>query len=103
MAHKIGILERHCAELGRDPASIVHSAQAFVRMSDRDQELRRWREHPLQAPSTIGPPAEIADTIGRYAESGLDEFIVSDLTLGVDSSERRDTMDRFMSAVATHR
>src|SRR5208283_1088442 len=32
MAHKAGVLERHCLEIGRDPASIGRSAQAVVLM-----------------------------------------------------------------------
>ena len=40
--------------------------------------------------------------MGRYDEIGLDEFIVSDRTLGHDASERRDRMDQFLGEVTTH-
>ena len=36
----------------------------------------------------------------RYAEIGLDEFIVADHTLGGDANEKRDNMDRFLDEVA---
>jgi len=102
MAHKSQVLERHCVDIGRDPASIEISAQALVLMSDEEEQLRRWRAGRLPLPHIVGRPAEVADAMGRYSEIGLDEFIVLDRTLGRDAGERRDRMDQFLDEVAVH-
>jgi F420-dependent oxidoreductase-like protein len=102
MAHKSEVLDRHCAEIGRDPAEIKRSAQALVMMSDDEEQVLRWRAERLPVPHVAGTPSEVADVMGRYADIGLDEFIVSDRTLGRDAGERRDRMDQFLDAVAIH-
>ena len=102
MAHKSEVLDRHCAEIGRDPAEIKRSAQALVMMSDDEEQVLRWRAERLPVPHIAGTPSEVADVMGRYADIGLDEFIVSDRTLGRDAGERRDRMDQFLDAVAIH-
>ncbi len=40
--------------------------------------------------------------MGRYAEIGTDEFVVSDHSLGGDASQKRDNMDRFVDEVVIH-
>jgi F420-dependent oxidoreductase-like protein len=99
MAHKSEVLERHCLEIGRDPASIMRSAQALVLMSDDAQQLKKWRSEDSAAPRIIGAPSEVADVIGRYSEIGISEFVVSDHSLGRDANEKRDNMDRFFTEV----
>jgi imidazole glycerol phosphate synthase subunit HisF len=51
-------------------------------------------------PRIIGTPSQIVEVMVRYVEIGLDEFVVSDQTLGRDTSEKRDNMDRFLDEVA---
>ena len=102
MAHKSEVLDRHCAEIGRDPAEIKRSAQALVMMSDDKEQVLRWRAERLPVPHIAGTPSEVADVMGHYADIGLDEFIVSDRTLGRDAGERRDRMDQLLDAVAIH-
>ena len=102
MAHKSKVLEHHCLEIGRDPASIRRSAQALVFMSYDVEQLKRWRSDRSALPRIVGTPSEVAEVIGRYAEMGVDEFIVSDQSLGRDAGEKRDNMDRFLNEVAIH-
>ncbi len=102
IAHKTEVLEQHCLEIGRDPASIRRSAQALVLMSDDIEQLRRWRADRLTVPHIIGTPAEVAEVIVGYSEIGLAEFVVSDSTLGRDTSERRDKMDQLLDEVTLH-
>jgi F420-dependent oxidoreductase-like protein len=101
IAHKLEVLEQHCREVGRDPASIRRSAQVLVFMSDDNEQLKRWRSEPPAMPRIVGTPPQIAEVIGRYAEIGLDEFIVQDQPLGRDATEKRYNMDRFLAEVAT--
>jgi len=49
------VLERHCADVGRDPAEIRRTVQL------------RLREHPL---------AELPGLVERYAAAGVTEFVV---------------------------
>jgi F420-dependent oxidoreductase-like protein len=99
MEHKFEVLEDHCRKLGRDPDSLARSAQALVLMSDDGAQLNRWSAETSAMPRIIGTPEEVAETMERYAKIGLNEFVVSDLTLGRDTNERRDNMDRFLDEV----
>jgi F420-dependent oxidoreductase-like protein len=100
IAHKIEVLERHCAEIGRDPATIEHSAQALVRMSDDPALLERWRAEPPPVPMLVGTPGEIGARLEQYREIGLDEFVVSDRTFGREMSERHERTQQFLDEVA---
>jgi len=98
IAHKSAVLERHCAEVGRDPATITRSAQALVLLGAEPDEVEaRAARSPL--PVIGGSDDELVQTLGRYAEIGVSEFIVSDRTLG-SGNERRDAMDRFIERIA---
>lgn len=98
--HKITVLNRHCKDVGRDPETIERSAQALVLMSDDAGRLRQWRAEPPRPASLIGHPSQISEGLAAYERIGLDEFVVSDETLGDDVSQRRETMTRFLEEVA---
>jgi hypothetical protein len=44
--------------------------------------------------------AEVTDTLGRYVDAGVDEFIVPDFTLPPAGAQRWDIMDRFINEAA---
>ena len=98
IAHKSAVLDRHCAEVGRDPATITRSAQALVLLDAAPDEVEaRAARSPL--PVIGGSADELVETLGRYAEIGVSEFIVSDRTLGT-GTQRREAMDRFIERIA---
>ncbi len=97
--HRTGVVDQRCDEIGRDPAEIARSTQAFVFLSDDQGWLERHRSTPSDRPRLIGTPAELVDQIGAYGESGLDELIVPDWTMG-PLARRLDTLDRFLAEVA---
>lgn len=99
LAHKISVLESHCAALGRDPASIEKSAQALLFMSDDAQWLEAMRQREMPMARMIGTPAELRDVVAAYADAGVDELIVPDFTLGEGDAKRR-ALDRFLTEVA---
>jgi F420-dependent oxidoreductase-like protein len=99
--HKSGVLDRHCEDLGRDPAEIRRSTQALLFLSDDQGFLERMRGSDLPMPSIIGTPAEVVDVVGAYRDAGVDELIVPDFTLGT-GSRRAETLDRFRHEVAVH-
>lgn len=99
LRHKISVLEGHCAELGRDPASIHKSAQALLFMSEDEAWLEQRRQTPMPMATMIGTPEEIAAIIADYADAGVDEIIIPDFTLGVGEAKKA-AMDSFMGSVA---
>lgn len=99
LRHKIGVLQRHCEELGRDPARIHKSAQALLFMSDDASWLEQRRQAPQQMASMIGTPEEIADLVAAYADAGVDELIIPDFTLGRGEAKKA-AMDTFIRRVA---
>ncbi|MGE3960956.1 MAG: TIGR03560 family F420-dependent LLM class oxidoreductase [Dehalococcoidia bacterium] len=94
LARKGEVLARHCEEIGRDPATIRHSCQAMVTLSDDPQVVEAARQPGR--PVLAGNAAEIVDALGRYAEAGVDEFIVPNFNFGRAS---KDVYDRLMSDV----
>ena len=100
LAHKGTVLERHCADLGRDPATIRHSANALLFLSEDESWLAPRRDRDVGRPTIVGTPTEVVDIVGAYAEAGVDELIIPDFNLG-PPSRRRDTMELFMTEVAS--
>jgi len=98
IAHKSAVLDRHCADLGRDPATIARSAQAMV-LVDSDPAAVEAFAAKVPAPVIGGSPEQLVDVIGRYAQAGLDEFVVPDRTLGT-GAERLKLMDMLIDQVA---
>ncbi len=99
LRHKMEILDRHCADLGRDPKSIRRTAVALLFMSEDNQFLERMRNTDLPQPAVIGTPEEVRETLDGYESAGVDEFIVPDFTLG-QGREKIELLDRFIKEVA---
>jgi F420-dependent oxidoreductase-like protein len=95
LAHKIQVLERHCADLGRDPATIRKSTQAVV---VPDAPGIETTPAPGYAQIT-GTAAELRDHMARYAEAGVDEFVVSDASAGRGAA-KKPFLDWFLDEVA---
>jgi F420-dependent oxidoreductase-like protein len=97
LEHKVGVLRRHCDDLGRDPAEIKVSTQAMLFMSD-DEE---WLKTKRGTSALVGTPKEIVEIIGAYKEAGCDEMIIPDFTMG-NPQRRKDTCDQFVDEVASN-
>lgn len=101
LEHKVKVLRSHCEELGRDPGQIAVSTQALLFLSTDESLLAQTREQPSPMPRIVGTPSEVSDTIGRYRDSGADELIIPDFTMG-SMQRRKDTCDLFMQEIAPH-
>lgn len=88
-----------CEAVDVDPGSLHTSVQALVFMSDDAEQLETWRSKADPDRSIIGTPAEMAETMGRYADLGFDEFIILGITMGRSPAERRENYERFAAAV----
>jgi alkanesulfonate monooxygenase SsuD/methylene tetrahydromethanopterin reductase-like flavin-dependent oxidoreductase (luciferase family) len=80
IAHKSGVLDRYCAELGRNPRAIDRTAQALVSV---DQPV----DNPGGQPVIGGSPSKFADAVAEYREIGLDELIIPDELLGTGAAK----------------
>ena len=80
-----------CERVGRDPAEMRTSANAFVSL-DTDEPS------PGRA-ALAGSAEQLVDAFSRYAEAGFDEFILPDWNLGVDRSRRADQLARIKAEV----
>jgi F420-dependent oxidoreductase-like protein len=99
LAHKLSVLRQHCEQVGRDPAEIHVSTQALLYLSTDKQWLEEKRQQAGQRPAIVGTPDEVAEIVARYRDSGADELIVPDFTLG-SLSRKKETCDLFMQEVA---
>lgn len=97
LEHKVGVLHRHCDDLGRDPSEIQVSTQALLFLSTDEA----WLESRRAAGGIVGTPSEVVDIVGRYRDAGLDELIIPDFTMG-GMSRRKETCDLFLEEVASH-
>lgn len=99
LAHKMRILDAHCAAIGRDPKSIQRSAVALLFMSDDAAFIEKMRANPPPQAAIIGSVDEVRETVRRYAEIGVDELIVPDFTLG-GHAQKLAALDTFINKVA---
>ena len=99
LAHKVNVLGRHCADLGRDVTEIHKSAQALLFMSDDADWLEGMRSRPMQMATMVGTPVGLRDVVAAYADAGVGELIIPDFTLGKGDA-KRTAMDRFITEVA---
>jgi hypothetical protein len=87
-AHKNAVMTRAC-EHGRDPGTLWRTTQALIIVG---AAFDAHGEH--DDGRTIGGSVEqLADTLGRYADARLDEFIVPDGHLGGDPARSVELFD----------
>jgi F420-dependent oxidoreductase-like protein len=98
---KGGVFRAHCERIGRDPATVRRSTQALIEViapGDSEAEERHARLSAGPLPVVMGSAEQVADTVGQYAEAGIDELIVPDFMLG-DGQRRFDALDRLREQV----
>jgi F420-dependent oxidoreductase-like protein len=91
IAHKSAVLDRYCAEVGRDPKAIARTAQALTVVSGPLPE-------GLPMPVIGGSVDRLTDTVAEYRALGLDELIVPDALLGT-GADRLKAMDVILAIV----
>jgi alkanesulfonate monooxygenase SsuD/methylene tetrahydromethanopterin reductase-like flavin-dependent oxidoreductase (luciferase family) len=91
-----------CDTVGRDPDSVVRSAQAMVFLTHDDASRDKLRLSAPEGRSLVGGPAELVDLLGTYVAAGVDEFAIPDFTLGRTAERRADTLARLRDDVLCH-
>jgi len=70
--HKLGVLERHCEAIGRDPAEIRLTVHYPLRLADNDAE--RERIHQEKSSWVAESRNFHIDLIGEFANAGVEEM-----------------------------
>jgi F420-dependent oxidoreductase-like protein len=84
LARKIGVLRRHCAEVGRDPAEVGVTWMTALILTTSSQNTAEVHEMLAAAGSpeqvagfTVGQPHEIPGLVAGHIQAGADEVIFS--------------------------
>ena len=75
--HLVGVLEAHCADVGRDPTTIrksVHVPMRIVADETKAAELRRGADWNM-----IGPVPYVIDRARDFIDAGVDEFMLQSI------------------------
>jgi F420-dependent oxidoreductase-like protein len=97
LRHKIGVLEAHCADLGRDPSEIKRSCQALTFVTDDPAMIERAQGMPMAA--IAGSPTQLRDIIAEYQAAGVDEYIFPGFALPRGDAGKA-LLDTFINEVA---
>jgi F420-dependent oxidoreductase-like protein len=81
----VGVLERHCEDVGRDPAEITKTRLGSLAIGRTHEEAERkldivrrrssMPEERLRMMATVGDPDEVAEHVRQLLEAGLDGLI----------------------------
>jgi alkanesulfonate monooxygenase SsuD/methylene tetrahydromethanopterin reductase-like flavin-dependent oxidoreductase (luciferase family) len=94
-AHKNDVLTRRCAEVGRDPASIVRSVNVGVATDDDSLRRQFGAMADVISPGVVmGSPAQMVDGIGRYVEAGAEQVNVA-----LRSPYEHEALERIAEAI----
>ncbi len=84
LRHKNEVLERHCAEIGRDPVTIERTMATPVLVAASEAEARAAIERvpeERRAFVQIGTPDQAAEALRPYLEAGFTGFTFNDTVL----------------------
>jgi F420-dependent oxidoreductase-like protein len=83
--HKLEVLDRHCAAVGRDPATITKTrlgglviADTVERAEQRGHEMARARgmdDERYRGYVVAGDPDAVCEQVGAYLDAGLDGLV----------------------------
>jgi F420-dependent oxidoreductase-like protein len=102
IAERLEVLARRCDAIDRDPATIAHSAQALVMVTDDAERAQSFLDATGGRAAVAGPPSAFAEACADWQAIGLDEVIVPDFTLGT-GQRRLDAMDQLLEAAEPFR
>jgi alkanesulfonate monooxygenase SsuD/methylene tetrahydromethanopterin reductase-like flavin-dependent oxidoreductase (luciferase family) len=88
--HKIDVLQRHCEDVGRDPAEIKRTLLMPLRVTDDKDAAERFIK-ALGAGTVAGPKNYVIDRIGEFAAAGVEEIMFGAIPTGnVEAFQRVD-------------
>lgn len=86
--HKMNVLDKHCADVGRDPAEIKKTLLMPLLITDDKERIERFQQG-LGKGSMAGPKNEVIDRIGEFEREGVAEIMFGGIRTGdVESYQR---------------
>ena len=77
-AHKVAVLHRHCADVGRDPSEITKSANAGLAWSEESLQAQFGDLSEFLKPGALmGSTQEVVDQVGAYRDAGAEWLIIA--------------------------
>jgi alkanesulfonate monooxygenase SsuD/methylene tetrahydromethanopterin reductase-like flavin-dependent oxidoreductase (luciferase family) len=74
LRHKMSVVEKHCADVGRDPAEITPTVMVPVRLTDDDETAKRFVE--AIGPNTVAGSADyVVQRVGELIDAGAQEIM----------------------------
>jgi len=98
LRHKMAILDKHCADVGRDPAEIQRSAAAMLVLTDDPAAAEKAAGGGR--PVIAGDVARVKQIVQDYVDAGVDEIIIPDFNMGRTVADKKAIADRFIQEVA---
>ncbi len=102
--HKVDVLQRHCAEVGRDPSEVAVTRMSTLMLTDSPDQTAQTRDFLVGAAGaeaaagfTVGQEDEVAAEVEAFAAAGVDELIFNMPLSDVDSVRRTGAL---LSSVA---
>ena len=96
-AHKSSVLDKHCADLGRDPKEIERTVVALVLLSDDESALEKIRGSGRAF--VAGSVDDVRQKMQGYVDAGVSEFIVPAFNMTGTVDDKKAVLDRFQSEI----
>jgi alkanesulfonate monooxygenase SsuD/methylene tetrahydromethanopterin reductase-like flavin-dependent oxidoreductase (luciferase family) len=78
--HKLGVLERHCEQVGRDPSEIKHTMLMPVKVTNDKAEAAAFiAGRSLGEGTAAGSKDYVIERISLFVEAGVDEIMFAGL------------------------
>ena len=76
--HKLDVLERHCADVGRDPAEIRRQVvfQAVLGETEAEAQDRASQRPAVLDGRVVGTPDQLADALEGHRRLGVSDFLL---------------------------
>ncbi len=86
--HKVSVLEKHCIDVGRDPADIQKTLLMPLLITEDKEQIEGFQRRLGQG-SMAGSKNEIIDRIGAFEQAGVAEIMFGGIRTGdVEAYER---------------
>lgn len=94
-ARKNEVLDRHCADVGRDPGAIRRAVNVGLAFTDESLHAQFGAiAEAVRGGVLSGSDEEIIDTIGRYVDAGADQ-----VNIALRAPFHMDALERFSTAL----